>query len=101
MDLVHGLVGLDVSHRDRRHSGNQRARQMCSRIDPCIPRAWPGFEITYKHGSSRYHIAVENPHGVSRGIARASLDERPISGKPCDVSLVDDGSYHYVRITLG
>ncbi len=71
------------------------------RIDPCIPRAWPGFEITYKHGSSRYHIAVENPHGVSRGIARASLDERPISGKPCDVSLVDDGSYHYVRITLG
>ena len=71
------------------------------RIDPCIPRAWPGFEITYKHGSSRYHIAVENPHSVSRGIVRASLDEREIPGTPCDIRLADDGSYHYVRITLG
>jgi len=71
------------------------------RISPCIPRAWQGFEVTYKFGSSRYHIAVENPHGVSRGIARASLDEKEIPGTPCDVGLTDDASYHYVRITLG
>jgi cyclic beta-1,2-glucan synthetase len=71
------------------------------RITPCIPRAWPGFEVTYKYGSSRYHIAVENPHGVSRGIARASLDEKLIPGSPCDIGLTDDSSYHYVRITLG
>ena len=71
------------------------------RINPCIPRAWPGFEITYKYGSSRYHIAVENPQGVNRGIVRASLDEREISGTPCDIGLADDGSYHHVRITLG
>jgi cyclic beta-1,2-glucan synthetase len=71
------------------------------RVNPCIPRAWSGYEITYKHGSSRYHIAVENPQGVNRGIVRASLDEREIPGAPCDISLTDDGSYHYVRITLG
>ncbi len=71
------------------------------RLNPCIPRAWSGYEITYKHGSSRYHIAVENPHGVNRGIVRASLDEREIPGTPCDISLTDDGTYHYVRITLG
>jgi cyclic beta-1,2-glucan synthetase len=71
------------------------------RISPCVPRAWPGFEITYKHGSSRYQIAVENPHGVCRGIVRASLDGREISPSPCDISLVDDGAYHYARITLG
>jgi cyclic beta-1,2-glucan synthetase len=70
-------------------------------IDPCIPRAWPGFEITYKHGSSRYHIAVDNPHGVSRGIVRASLDDREISRRSCEITLVDDGTYHYARITLG
>ena len=70
-------------------------------IDPCIPRAWSGFEITYKHGGSRYRIEVENPHGVSRGIIRATLDGREISGAPCDIALVDDGTYHYVRITLG
>jgi cyclic beta-1,2-glucan synthetase len=70
-------------------------------IDPCIPRAWPGFEITFKHGASRYHIAVENPDGVCRGIVKASLDDREISRTPCAIALVDDAEYHYARITLG
>jgi cyclic beta-1,2-glucan synthetase len=71
------------------------------RIDPCMPRAWPGFEVTYKHGASRYHVAVENPSRVNRGIVRATLDEREIACAPCDIELEDDGSYHFVRITLG
>jgi cyclic beta-1,2-glucan synthetase len=70
-------------------------------IDPCIPRRWPGFEITYKYGSSRYRIAVENPRGVSTGVSRATLDGREISGTPCEITLVDDGTYHYGRVTLG
>ena len=70
-------------------------------IDPCIPRAWSGFEVAYKHGSSRYHIAVDNPNGVCRGIVRASLDDREISISECGIKLVDDGTYHYARITLG
>ncbi|MGO8828849.1 MAG: GH36-type glycosyl hydrolase domain-containing protein [Steroidobacteraceae bacterium] len=71
------------------------------RVCPCIPRAWPSFEVTYRHGSSHYLIAVENPRGVSRGIARASLDEREISSLPCEISLVDDGLHHHVKITMG
>ncbi len=70
-------------------------------VNPCIPRAWRGFEITYKHGSSRYRIAVDNPRGVNRGIARASLDDREISGTPFEIELVDDGAYHYASVTLG
>ncbi len=70
-------------------------------IEPCIPRGWPGFEITYKHGRSRYRIAVENPRGVSTGVSRATLDGREMSGTPCEITLVDDGTYHYGRITLG
>ena len=60
-----------------------------------------GFEITYKYGSSRYRIAVENPHRVSRGVIHAALDGRKISGTSCDIALVDDGSYHYGLVTLG
>ena len=70
-------------------------------IDPCIPRGWPGFEITYKHGRSRYRIAVENPRGVSTGVSRATLDGREMPGTPCEITLVDDGTYHYGRIILG
>jgi len=70
-------------------------------IDPCIPRGWTGFEITYEYGSSRYRIAVENPRGVSTGVSRATLDGREISGTPCEITLVDDGTHHSGLITLG
>ncbi len=85
---VEGILGISL-------------RGAVLRINPCIPRNWPAFEATYKHGSSRYRIAVENPHAVCRGIIRASLDGRDISVSPCDIALTDDGSYHYARITLG
>jgi cyclic beta-1,2-glucan synthetase len=70
-------------------------------IDPCIARAWPGFEFTYKHGTSRYRITVKNPRGVNRGIARATLDGKELSGAAGEIQLMDDGSYHYGEITLG
>ncbi len=70
-------------------------------INPCIPRSWSGFEITYKHGASRYQIAVENPGNVCRGIVRAQLDGQEISRVDCEIPLVDDGNFHYASITLG
>jgi cyclic beta-1,2-glucan synthetase len=70
------------------------------RIDPCIPSLWPGFEITYRHGRSLYRIAVENPHGVCRGIARINLDGTPIAGEGV-VPLTDDGREHQVLVVLG
>jgi cyclic beta-1,2-glucan synthetase len=70
-------------------------------IDPCIPRAWAGFEFTFKCGSSRYRVAVENPTGVSRGVISATLDGRDIPSKPCEITLIDDGNYHYGLVTLG
>jgi cyclic beta-1,2-glucan synthetase len=72
------------------------------RIDPCIPREWKGFEITYRHGAAGtlYRIAVENPKGVSRGVSRVSLDGAPLSGE-APVRLVDDGLEHQIEVLLG
>jgi len=69
-------------------------------IDPCIPAAWPGFTVTFRCGSARYDIAVENPSGICRGVATLELDgvgrdER--SGIP----LIDDGHVHRVRVVMG
>jgi hypothetical protein len=44
---------------------------------------------------------VENPGGVSKGVRRATLDGREISATPCEIPLVDDGTYHYGLVTLG
>ncbi len=70
-------------------------------VDPCIPRAWAGFEFTYKFGSSRYRITVKNPRGVSRGVVQASLDGKDVGRTPCAIDLIDDGRHHDGEITLG
>jgi cyclic beta-1,2-glucan synthetase len=70
-------------------------------IDPCIPRTWSGFSVAFRYHSARYDVRVENPHGVSRGVARAEIDgvETPIG--EAGLPLVDDGTTHGVRIWLG
>ncbi|HZM34226.1 MAG TPA: glucoamylase family protein [Burkholderiales bacterium] len=70
-------------------------------LDPCIPAAWPRFEIAFKYRSARYDITVENPHGVSRGFGHLELDGTTLPGGPARVPLVDDGEAHTVRVILG
>jgi cyclic beta-1,2-glucan synthetase len=72
------------------------------RIDPSIPRGWREFEITYKHGrrgATRYHIKVENPHGVCRGIAKLEIDGKVQQSS--EIVLADDAQSHDVRVILG
>jgi cyclic beta-1,2-glucan synthetase len=77
-----------------------RKRGSALQIDPCIPRAWKGFEITYRHGRTIYRITVENPKGACRGVSRISLDGTQLPGEPL-VQLSDDGREHQVRVVLG
>ncbi|MGV8943425.1 GH36-type glycosyl hydrolase domain-containing protein [Thermomonas sp.] len=71
------------------------------RLDPCIPRAWPGFAIDYRYGGSQYRIEVSNPHRACGGIARCELDGAPLDRTPCLIPLVDDGNIHHVTVELG
>jgi cyclic beta-1,2-glucan synthetase len=69
------------------------------RISPRIPPDWRGYSLSYRHGSSVYHIAVENPHGVEAGVSRVLLDGR--EAPHGEIHLADDGREHEVRVTLG
>jgi cyclic beta-1,2-glucan synthetase len=69
-------------------------------IDPSIPKAWRHFEIVFRYHSARYEIAVENPHGVSRGVTRVDLDGKLLYGNPVLIPLDDDGATHRVNVTL-
>ena len=69
------------------------------RIDPCIPRGWRDFEINYRHGRTLYNIRVENPFGVSRGVAEVWLDD--VQQTRAEITLTDDERAHSVRIILG
>jgi cyclic beta-1,2-glucan synthetase len=70
-------------------------------LDPCIPRAWPRYEIDFRYHSARYEIVVENPQRVSRGVASSELDGQVLPGGGTAIPLVDDGATHKVRVVLG
>ncbi len=69
-------------------------------IDPCIPKAWGQFEAAIKYRSSSYHVHVDNPEAVNRGVVFASVDGVEIGERPLRVSLLDDGALHQVRVRL-
>ena len=76
-----------------------RRRGATFHIDPCIPSAWPGYDITWRFGASTYQIVVTNPDRQCRGVRSATLDGAPVDGGA--IPLVDDGALHDVRIVLG
>ncbi|MEP6672979.1 MAG: glycosyl hydrolase family 65 protein, partial [Chthoniobacter sp.] len=67
-------------------------------IDPVIPKAWPGFRLRYRHHSTWYDIAIENPGHVCRGVARVELDGAVLSSKT--ITMHDDQQPHAVRVCL-
>ena len=44
------------------------------RVDPCIPKSWPGFEATVRLGDHECHVIVDNTSGAGHGVASMTLD---------------------------
>jgi cyclic beta-1,2-glucan synthetase len=76
-----------------------RRRGRTLAITPCIPSAWPSFEIEYRYGTATYHIVVENPDRVCQGVARLELDGQ--RAPDSYIRLESDDRVHEVRVILG
>ena len=70
------------------------------KMDPCIPRHWKGFGITYQHGQTVYRITVENPRSVCRGVSSIMLDGVPLSAGAA-IPLSGNGGEHHIQVVLG
>jgi N,N'-diacetylchitobiose phosphorylase len=68
------------------------------RLDPCLPPHWNGYRATRRFRGATYHIDVQNPHGLSKGIRRISVDGREIPGNL--LPLLSPGSTARVSATL-
>lgn len=66
-------------------------------IDPCIPADWKGFTVTRKWRGATYHITVENPDGVMKGIMQLYLDGTPVKRIPAEPA----GTVHEIRAVMG
>ena len=70
-------------------------------LTPCIPKAWPRFDITFRYRSSRYEISVTNPARVNRGAVCTTLDGTTLPAGETRILLLDDGATHHVEMILG
>jgi cyclic beta-1,2-glucan synthetase len=70
-------------------------------LDPCIPRTWPGFQVTLRRGTSLFHIRVDNSKSVTKGIASAMIDGREIAARPLRIDLPEDGANHEIFVAMG
>lgn len=62
------------------------------RIDPCIPKHWPGFKMTRVFRGKTLKIEVKNPDGVCRGVKSLIVDRRPVTGNLISFEQLRDGS---------
>ena len=69
------------------------------RLDPCIPKAWPGFSVSREFRGSRYEIEVKNPNGVCKGVAKLIVDGKEVAGNV--VPVAPAGSTVNVVVELG
>lgn len=49
-------------------------------IDACIPGDWDGFTVERVFRGVVYHISVENPKHVEKGVASIEADGKPATG---------------------
>ncbi|HMO50681.1 MAG TPA: glycosyl transferase [Kiritimatiellia bacterium] len=69
------------------------------RMDPCLPREWPGFTATRVFRGATYHIRVENPNAVSRGVQRIEVDGHVVEDNL--LPLAAPGTTVDVRVVMG
>jgi len=69
------------------------------KINPCIPKDWPGYQLTYRFGAAHYIITVENPDRVNQGIRRLLLDGKTLTDN--GIPLSPDAEQHDVHVFMG
>lgn len=69
-------------------------------IDPCIPAAWPGYEVTINLAETKYAIRVTAPTEKNRGISSAILNDVPMQIDEGTVKIKLDKGQHKLEIII-
>lgn len=68
-------------------------------IDPSIPKAWDGYELTRAFRGDIFKVEIKNPNHVSKGVVRMVVDGSEVAGNI--IPVFGDGKEHRVEVTLG
>lgn len=69
------------------------------KMDPCIPRNWKGYSISYRYRDTPYEIKVHNPDGLSKGVLKIIADDIQTEGST--FTLINDGTLHKISVWMG
>ncbi|MEK7176827.1 MAG: glucoamylase family protein [Patescibacteria group bacterium] len=68
-------------------------------INPCIPKDWKEFKVSYFFKSTSYKITVKNPLGLSRGVKSIAVNGKMLDSK--EIILSSDGKIYNVEVIMG
>mgnify|MGYP003170134487 FL=1 len=69
------------------------------KIDPCIPHTLKGYTVTRRYRGATYHIRVENPSAVQKGVAAVVYDGKPLESNRLPIA--SPGTTVEVTVTMG
>ena len=69
------------------------------KINPCIPKEWESYSVSYKYKETTYNINIYNPENKSTGIKTIYDDNNFVSTN--EIKLVNDGEVHSVDLIMG
>ena len=68
-------------------------------VDPCIPNDWEKYSVVRKFRNSTYHITINNPGKINKGVKKLMLNGNPVRGNKIPVT--NDRKDHYVEVEIG
>ncbi len=69
------------------------------KVDPCIPSRLDGFKVTREYRGALYHIDVQNPNHVQKGVASMAVDGQAVDG---NIVIPVEGKKEYqVTVVMG
>ncbi|MBK8806518.1 MAG: glycosyl transferase [Bacteroidales bacterium] len=68
-------------------------------VDPCIPKAWDGYEIKRNYRGTIYNITVKNPEHISKGVKKLVVDGKEVAGNI--IPKFAAGTTHTVEVIMG
>lgn len=69
------------------------------KVDPCIPSSLDGFKITRQYRGASYHIDVQNPNHVQKGIASMTVDGQAVEGNI--IPVCEGKTEYHVTVVMG
>ncbi|MBR6089387.1 MAG: glycosyl transferase [Anaerolineaceae bacterium] len=69
------------------------------KVDPCIPSDMHGFKVDRRFRGADYHISVDNPRNVEKGVAMMTVNGELVEGNVIPVQ--PEGSSVDVHVVMG